>query len=143
MKAHIVYILFSVILFGSNAQAQKPTAGETEHVNKFIEAVNSHNQNGVFKLLDKKYRKEQLKFLGGNKEQLVNELFGGSELNSDVYINVKLAEIESIEINSAIVLKGGEGTTWMFTLKTKEKEVICTILMVKSGKKFGFVGAMG
>ena len=143
MKAHILYILFSIVVFGTNAQSQMPTAAENNHVNKFIEAVNNHNQNGVFKLLDKKYRKEQLKFLEGNKEQLINELLGGSELNSDIYVNVKLEDIESIEIKGAIVLKGGEGTTWMFVTKTKEKEVICSILLVKSGKKYGFVGSMG
>ena len=143
MKARIFLILIFFIGLTNGSLAQKVDEKQKQFADKFIAAVDAHSYNGVFKLLDKAYRKEQLKFLEGNKEQLVNELFGGSEMNSDVYVNVKLNDIQSISVEQVVTLKGGQGYTYLFRIQTKEKEILGSILLKKRGKKYGFVGSVG
>ena len=95
------------------------------------------------KLLDKTYRKEQLKFLGGNKEQFVNELFGGVDQLADeyTYINTKFNDIQKIEVAEVVPLKEG-GFNYIFRIRDGEHDILKSLLLVVK-PKYGFVGSSG
>jgi hypothetical protein len=85
-----------------------------------------------------------LEFLEGNKDQLVNELFGGQDLSDkDKYLNFMISEITKIEIIEVISLKGTSDCTYIFKLKRGDQEILASLRLKVNGKKFGFEGAMG
>src|SRR6056300_1059809 len=99
MKAASLFLGFALLFLWNTSQAQDIPKKQLKFVNKFVRAVGSDNMKQILKGLDKSYRKEQLAFLEGNKQQLIDELFGGTEIdNSDVYVNMKINEIEKIEV---------------------------------------------
>jgi len=110
-------------------------------VNTFLEVVHTHNRKKVIKMMDKKYRKEQIAFLKGNTEQFVNELFSGEDLLTGDYINIKFANILKIEVAEVIALKEG-GFTYIFRIRDGEHDILSSLFLVATGK-FGFVGAVG
>lgn len=134
----IVCLLF-IGLFSFSTRAQEIDDAQVAFVNRFKEAVMDHNYKKVFKFLDKDYRKEQLKFLEGNKEQLVNELFSGQ--SGEKYVTLKVTEILKIEI--AEIEKIAEGYVYIFRVRDTNSDILSDLLLVKKGKKFGFVGASG
>jgi len=137
-----ITLLFLFIALGFGSQAQEVDLKAIDFVNKFYKAVVSHNQKKVIKCMDKAYRKEQIAFLDGNKEQFVNELFGGSDISSGKWVNLKLNEIDNIEIQD--VFERGENE-WEYVFHAKSGETIIEVSLTlrKTGKKFGFVGAVG
>ena len=70
MKQLLFIAVLLLLPFVSNSQ-EFPEA-QIDFVNSFIEAVQEHDYKKVYRHLDKKYRKEQKKFLGGNKKQLID-----------------------------------------------------------------------
>ncbi len=124
MKKHAFTFILIFQFIASFSYSQEISEKQQAHVANFITAVTNHDQQAIIKLMDKKYRKEQLAFLKGNKEQFVNELFGGSDVNNnDVYVQMKLTEITKIEVAEVIELKGGEGFTYIFRIRGNEKDV--------------------
>ena len=114
MKRCTVLFLFSFLVFG--AWCQEIDAKQIDFINQFSEAVSSHNQSKVIKCTDKDYRNEQIDFLGGNKKQFVDELFGGFDIQSGEYINLQLEEIELIHVIEAVGLGDGR---WEYTFHVK------------------------
>ena len=111
-------------------------------MNKFNNAVVAHKQGKVIKLTDKGYRSEQVKFLDGNKEQFVNELFGGIDIHTEEYINLKLTDIENIEVQD--VFNRGNGD-WEYVFHIKSGEIIVerSLLLRQTEKNYGFIGSQG
>ncbi len=137
--------IVSLILFvglGSGAQAQEIDMKRIDFVNSFYKAVTSHNQKKIIKHLDKNYRKEQLAFLKGNKEQFVNELFGGTDINTNEWVNLKLNEIDNIEIQD-VFDRGENEWEYVFHVTSGEKVLKVPLTLKQTGKKLGFVGAVG
>lgn len=131
-------------LFTMNVFGQEITEKQKKFANSFIEAVGQNNSKKVIKMMDKAYRKEQLKNLNGNKEQFVNELFGGEDLkDNSVYVNMKLNEITRIEIAEVIPLKGSNEFNYIFRVRNGRFDILSTLLMKKKGRKYGFVGSFG
>ncbi len=137
---YLALILF--IFFGLGTQAQEIDTKAIDFVNKFYTAVVNHQEKKVIKCMDKGYRKEQIAFLDGNKEQFVNELFGGSDISTGKWINLKLDEIDNIEIQD-VFERGENEWEYIFHVKSGETVIEVPLTLRKSGKKFGFVGAVG
>jgi hypothetical protein len=144
MKAASLFLGFALLFLWNTSQAQDIQKKQLKFVNKFVHAVGSDNMKQILKGLDKSYRKEQLAFLEGNKQQLIDELFGGTEIdNSDVYVNMKINEIEKIEVAEVIQLKGGEGYTYIFRIRGAGHDIYASLRLKKKGHKYGFIGAVG
>ena len=135
-------ILFIFIGLALSVSAQEIDMKQINFVNKFYKAVVAHQHSKVIKCTDKGYRSEQLAFLGGNKEQFVNELFGGFDIHTNEYINLKLNEIENIEIQD-VFDRGNGDWEYVFHIKAGDHLVEKTLMLRKTGKKYGFVGSMG
>ena len=113
-------------------------------INKFTKEVNEKNYKGVYKLLEKSYRKEQKKFLKGNKTQLIDELFGGhNELGT--WVNTSLNEIKNIQLMEYEL--GDNGNSYRVYFEVELEDNILTVELTLSThedfKKWGIVGAMG
>ena len=91
--------------------------------------------------MDKTYRKEQMAFLGGNEEQFVNELFGGTDILTDNWINIQFKNILKIEVAEVIALDDGS-FTYVFRVRDSEHDLLTTLLLLKN-KKMGLEGAWG
>ncbi|MBL1280745.1 MAG: hypothetical protein COA33_010750 [Fluviicola sp.] len=124
------------------SQEEKIADAQQKYIKQFQEAVMSHSEKKVFKLLDKAYRKEQLKFLQGNRTQLVDEMFGGSDMETNDFRNIKLANILKIEVAEVIHEKNGM-FKYIFRIKTSDFEIFTSLSLNKKGKKYGFTGAFG
>lgn len=140
MKHLVTFLLF--IGLGWSAQAQEIDMKRIDFVNSFYKAVTSHNQKKVIKHMEKAYRKEQIDFLKGNKEQFVNELFGGTDINTNEWVNLKLNEIDNIEIQD-VFDRGENEWEYVFHVTSGEKVLKVPLILKQTGKKLGFVGTVG
>ncbi len=144
MKKRTILLNILMLFLVFNASAQDISEKQHEHVNKFISAVSEHNQKLVIKCMNKAHRKEQIKFLGGNKQQFVDELFGGTDIvTPEIYFNIKLNEVERIEVAEVIPLKGDAGYNYIFRVRSGKKDILSSLRLVKKGRKYGFIGAVG
>lgn len=133
----LVILLFALPSF---VWAQDVSDDQIKFVNQFKDAVMDHNLNKVYRFLDKDYRKEQRKFLGGDKEQLLNELFSGND--NELFLSIPIQEILKIEV--AEVVKNEDGSyDYIFRIRDADHDILAYLLLVKKGKRFGFVGAVG
>ena len=139
MKIAFVVLLVSWI---QSSLAQEISEKQQAFVQKFIVAVESHSIPKVLKLTDETYRKEQLTFLKGRKEQFVDELFGGTDQGTNDWINVKFQEIQRIEVAEVSAMENGD-FEYIFRIRDGEHDILNSLLLTKSKKKFGFVGATG
>jgi len=140
-KIHfIAFLSFGMLL--NMAFGQEISKEQIAFVNKFIAAVEAHDQDAVLSMTDKNYRKEQLKFLEGRKEQFINELFGGVDIMNEDYINTKFLDILKIEV-AEIVPKENGNSEYVFLIRAGHHELLKSLLLKKSKNKFGFIGAMG
>lgn len=137
-----ILIIFLTLLTAFGWSQDKESSKQKKFLHKFEHAVKDHNQRRVLSAMEKSYYKEQLSFLKGNKEQFVNELFGGNEVGGETYINIRFIEITNIEISEIIPLKEG-GFTCIYRIKDAQHEVYVTLQMVKTGRKYGFKGPVG
>lgn len=140
-KLTLIFILFIHCIVG-NSFAQEVSEKQIAFANSFLEAVISHSEKKVIDKMDKSYRKEQLKFLEGRTTQFVNELFGGEDLLTGNYVNIKLVEIQKIEIAEVIQLKEG-GYTYIFRIRAGSNDVLCSLTLSSNKSKFGFIGTLG
>ena len=139
---NLLLILGLMISLGS--RAQEISQKQIDFANAFIEAVSSHNQKKVIKMMDKEYRKEQLANLKGNKKQFVDELFGGEDMKDpSIYANIKLENVIKIEIAEVIPLKSGNKYNYIFRVRDSQFDILTTLILKKRGKKFGFIGSFG
>ncbi len=137
---HISLVLFALFIFVTPAIAQEDNQDRIDFANDFAAAVKEHNNKEIFKHLDKIYRKEQTKFLGGNKTQLLNELFSG--MDGDTFVSMSIDAITKIEI--AEVMEEADGNfTYIFRIRDGEHDILASLLLKKNKKKWGFEGARG
>lgn len=125
-----------------SVSAQEIDQRGAKFVIKFCKVVAAHKESRVIKCLDKKYRTDQLEFLGGNKTQFVNELFSGNEIQTGEFVNLKLEEIDAIEI---VEMEALEYMAWIyvFHIKAGDHTIELWLELKKHGRKYGFVGAVG
>lgn len=136
---HIVFIALFFIL-PAFSWAQDISDDQIKFVNQFKAAVTDHDVNKVYHLLDKDYRKSQRKFLKGDTSQLLNELFSGN--NNETYVTIPIEEILKFEV--AEIVENEDGSfTYIFRVRDVEHDILSYLQLVKKGKKFGFVGAVG
>ncbi len=141
---NILPLFLLLIIYTHSSFAQKIEI-PTEHqkvVHLFINGVKNHSEKDILKAMDKKYRKEQIKFLKGNKKQFIDELFGGEDLTTHEYENQSLNTIEDIELYS--IIKDKEGNyKYIFKSLSADSEILFTLFLTKRGLKYGFEGARG
>lgn len=143
MNSRTITLAIGVLFISLFSHSQEIEEKQIAFANKFIEAVSEHNTKKVIKMMDKEYRKEQISFLNGNKEQFVNELFSGEDMSDpSIYVNVKLDEITKIEIAEVTELKGNK-YNYVFRVRTAEFDLFSSLILKKRGRKYGFVGAVG
>ena len=144
MKSRYLILILSFLIISIHGFSKDIGDKQIAFANEFAAAVADHSEKKTMKYLDKTYRKAQLEFLEGNKDQLVNELFGGQDLSDkDKYLNFMISEITKIEIIEVISLKGTSDCTYIFKLKRGDQEILASLRLKVNGKKFGFEGAMG
>ena len=140
---NIRFLLFlGVLTFSNQSFAQEVSDVQIAFANKFKAAVESLDLNAVLKMTDKAYRKQQVKFLGGRKEQFINELFGGVDILTEEYINIEFANILKIEIAEVIPLENGDAE-YIFRIRDGKHDVLRSLLLKKTKNKYGFIGSMG
>jgi hypothetical protein len=136
---HFVFIALFLVL-PTFSWAQDISGDQIKFVNQFKGAIMDHNVNKVYRFLDKDYRKSQRKFLQGDKAQLLNELFSGSD--NETYVTIPIQEILKFEV--AEIAENEDGSfTYIFRVRDVEHDILSYLQLVKKGKKFGFVGAVG
>lgn len=140
MKRTIVTLIFS--LFSIWGSAQEIDMKRIDFTKNFFLAIIAHDESKVLKMTDKSYRKEQLAFLDGNKTQFVNELFGGVELNTNDYVNVVFTEIDSFEIQDTFD-RGENEWEYVFHIWVGDQVIVRSLMLRKTGKKYGFIGSQG
>lgn len=139
MKYLTILLLFCCCY--SNSQNLNDEANA--FIQSFEDAVKSHNKKEVFKHLDKKYRKEQIKFLQGNQEQFINELFSG-ENEAGSYMTPDFNTIINLTLIDAKELEGEEITYEVgFEVDIPDFILYSTLILVKRKKKYVLVGAVG
>lgn len=117
-----------------------------DFLNNFKTAVEAHNTNGLLKLMDDEYNKEQhKKFMGGNTTQFMNEFFSGKRTTDGQYVTPDFLLIETLSFESISI--GIQGYELNYTIKYKG-EVLnndCRIVIAKDNERitFGLVGASG
>ena len=142
MKQSMLLILALFVTSTFFSFGQTFTDKQLKFANSFVDAVSNHDSKAILKHLDKGYRKEQLKFLEGRTEQFINELFGGNDMDTDDYVNMKYKDITKIEIAEVIPLKEG-GFTYIFRIRDGKHDILSSLYLSQKGKKFGFIGAVG
>ena len=108
----------------------------------FVKAVNAKKRKKVLRMCDESYRKDQLKFLNGDEEQFLDELFSGIDQDSEEYVSVKFDDIQSFELVE-IGHEDVEGVVYQFIIRSNGKEILITLLLTVHGKTYGFEGASG
>lgn len=141
---HLPTLLLLLILgVSTHIQAQEISPDQTNFVSKFVTAVQKHKRRKVIKMLDKTYRNEQIAFLEGNKDQFLNELFGGEDISTgkSVFANIEFDKIKKIEIVRCTLLED-EKYQYYFHLIDDRHDVHAPLLLNTKGK-FGFIGSVG
>lgn len=139
MNKRFLVLSFTLISLISLGQTLPKNA--IKSIERFKNASLEHAQEGVFQTLDKSYRKEQMKFLENRKEQFINELYAGIDVQEQWH-NCRLADVQHIELIEWFEEEGGNYTI-IFNMRCHEKSFIASYLFKKKGKKFGIVGAVG
>lgn len=142
MKITHLTILFYLFLGSLPLQAQEISEEQKHFVNHFISVVEAHQLKATLKCTDKIYRKEQLRFLEGRKEQFVNELFGGMDLNTNSYVNTRFNDILKIEVAEIIPQEDGS-FEYIFRIRDEKHDLLKSLLLRKTKNRFGFIGSMG
>jgi len=144
MKTRSTLFILSFLFISHTSFSQDVSVKQEAFVNKFIATVASNSEKKTLKFLDKAYKKEQLENLNGDKEQLVNELFGGQDLaDTDTYLNIKISEITNIEVVQVIKLKESNQYTYIFKVHKGDQKIHSSLRLKIKGKKYGFVGSLG
>ncbi len=142
MKNCRFLLIFVLALLSKGGFSQEIEQNQIAFVNKFIASIESHNLDATLKCTDKDYRKEQLKFLEGRKEQFIDELFGGVDMLTDKYVNTRFVNILKVEVAEIIPQEGGY-FEYVFRIRDGEHDLIKSLLLKKSKNKYGFIGSMG
>jgi hypothetical protein len=140
--------LILILLFPFLIVAQ-PEKERLAFVNSFTTAVAAHDGDKVIGNLTESYVHTQLKeFLHNNKDQFLDELFGGMIEGTEDWMNVDFHAIDKIEF---VEFKETGETSWdvTFRIKTGSTTVMSELSLIASQKKkkgkfkYGFEGAVG
>lgn len=142
------FLFFLFILTSSSLSLAQPEKDRLAFVETFIHAVEAHDGDKVISYLKEGYVKTQLKeFLKNNKDQFLDELFGGMIEGTEEWMNVDFHAIDSMEF---VEFKETGETSWEVTFRIKSGSIyvisdLTLIAMKKKKKKFiyGFEGAVG
>lgn len=143
----VFFLLF--ILVHSTMSFSQPEKDRLAFVGTFTNAVQAHDGDKVISLLTESYVKTQLKeFLHNNKDQFLDELFGGMIEGTEEWMNLEFYAIDSIEF---VEFKETGGATWdvTFMIKTGSITVLSELTLIATKKKkkgkytYGFEGAVG
>ena len=140
MKPRLFWCFFLFVT--TLVRAQEIPEQQIAFVNRFKNAVTAHNKKAIYRLLDKQYRKEQKRFLGGNKQQLLDELFGGYQWEGDTFVVITIDTVQEIEIAEISVTENGFWE-YVFRIRSGSHDITVPLLLVKKRKRYGFVGAVG
>lgn len=145
MRTFTILILL-LVHFNGFCQNKKRT-DPLCYTTSFMKVVKRNDAKLTIKHLDKNYVNEQLKkFLKNNKEQFLNELFSGQDLNTDEWLAIEFNSINDITL---IEIKPDELNSWIVYFKiTTENNVIQSDLRLVLSKHFfrkrlGYVGTFG
>lgn len=139
MKHHL-FPLILLLLCSSSLKAQELDQKRIDFANEFVAEVQAHNSKKILKYLDKTYRKEQIKFLGGNTQQLLDELFSGEDGKKYAVIPIDaILKIEIVEVEE----KGPESFSYIFKVSDGRQEIYAWLALKKVKNKWGFEGAVG
>lgn len=112
-------------------------------IHSFENAVRSHDSKSVMKHLDKKYRKQQVRFLKGNKEQFINELFAGKN-EAGSFMTPDFESIYSISLVDVKEIEGEIPTYEVgFEVDIPDYMLYSTLILVRKKKKYALIGAVG
>lgn len=139
MKPTLLIIAILLLIPVASLRAQDELTEVQKFANSFIEAVAEHDYKKVWKHLDKTYRKQQSKFLAGNKKRMMDELFSGED--GKKWVTIDIEEVTKIEI--AEVEENEDGTFYyVFRVRTTKYDVYSGLIL-KTIPKLGFEGASG
>lgn len=136
---HLI-LLGVLFLFSGQSYGQNISDDQIQFANRFVAAVKDHDYKLIYRHLDKKYRKQQSKFLSGGRTQLIDELFSGD--NNGEFVTMQATDIIRIEIAEVIALDNGN-FTYIFRVRNGVHDILAPLELVKNRKRFGFVGAVG
>jgi hypothetical protein len=142
MKITLIIISFMISLGVIQAQSHDATAMQ-KFCEDFALCIEKGNPNKCVKFFDKTYRKEQLKFLNGNKKQFVEEFLAGFNHDGSM-ITPSIEDIHSFKLEK-IHCSSASYCDAIYTLSLKSGlsySVSATVVILRA-KKFGFRGAMG
>jgi len=139
----LILLLIQFSSFGQNEKRTDPLC----YTGSFMKVVKRNDAELTIKHLDRSYVDEQLKkFLKNNKEQFLNELFSGQDINSKEYVAIDFFSINDITL---VEIKDDDEKSWIVTFQiTTETNVIQSDLRLVLAKRFfrkrlGFVGSYG
>ncbi len=135
-------LLFIGVFISLSISAQEISPKQHKTIRKFKEYTINHNEKGIFKLLEKNYRGEQLDFLKGNRKQLIDELYSGPDLSDNSYVNSHLDAIIKIEV-AEVEQINNETWEYVFRIRDESHDFFMNIQLVKVKNKYKFVGAVG
>lgn len=141
MKVKQLLSIFMLSL-SLSVHAQQVAESQNIFVMDFLQCIENHDSKALLKKLDKKYRKEQLRFLGGNKVQFINELFSGYLGSSDTFITPDFEELAQCTVEEIKYTEDGR-VVYRFLCQCRDTYLGFELTLVQRGKKYGFVGAVG
>ncbi len=144
MKRVLLLFICLFVTLGAQAQEKKPSMQRKVFVKQFLKHVCDNNDRKVRKCLNKNYRKEQTKFLGGNRKQLLDELFSGLDDAAETHV-IPFDDIASIEIYEVAEITVEDKIAWVYVFKVSDgvHTILAPLLLEKYFGSFGFIGARG
>lgn len=131
------------MLFYASQSYCQTSADILSAVSNIETAVMSHKYKKVLRLSDADYRSEQHDdFLAGNTRQFVDELFSGYHIQTNAYINFKLADIDAISTKSIEQISETEYIVHWLVISNVKGTAICSLTIRKSKNKWGYIGAV-
>ena len=145
MKRVLMLFMCLFVAISVQGQDKKPSMQRKVFAKQFLKYICDNNERKVRKSLNQNYRKEQTKFLGGNKKQLLDELFAGLDQDSQYTHVIKFDDIESIVIYEIAEITVEDKIAWIYVFKVSDgvHEILAPLLLEKHFGRFGFIGARG
>lgn len=135
----IICTFLTFITFSGHSQIEP---AETNFAVAFTKAVENHDHKLTLKHLDKNYRKKQGRFLGGNTNQLLDELLGGIDVLTNEWHTTTFANIQDVKIIE-VMCEEADMHEYIFQVYDGKSTFTASLWLHISGKKYGFIGAVG
>ena len=140
----IVLIVFLLVIHNTVLGQKNDRKNPEQFAQSLVRAVLAHNEKETLNHLDTKYVKGQMvKFLHGNQEQFLNELFSGFDAETGEFVQIPFKDILDMKVLRIEPGDSGDNWTVYFQISTNSNTVESSLLLIVKKKKFGFVGAVG